>query len=103
MKPIVVMLVLLLLHPIASADGHLTDEQVRQILINESIRSFPGNCPCPYSLEIKKSCLGKKCKARPCGGKSAWSNTPIGYPGPICFRADVSDEMVQYFLQKMHR
>jgi len=100
MKRSLVMLSLLLYQATAFAGGFpLDDEQVRQLLINDSIRTFPGNCPCPYSLKQKKTCFGKRCKVRPCGGRSAWSMTPLGYPSPLCFRTDVSDEMIFQFRQ----
>jgi len=56
MKRSLVMLSLLLYQATAFAGGFpLDDEQVRQLLINDSIRTFPGNCPCPYSLKQKKN------------------------------------------------
>jgi len=98
----IIALGLLFYHPSGfSSPPVLSDEQVRHLLITESIATFPGACPCPYSIELKKSSsfCGKKCKTRPCGGKSAWSWTPPGFVGPLCYGTDVSDEMVQQFLR----
>lgn len=64
----------------------LTDDQIRQRLIQESINSYSGSCPCPYN--ITKS--GSRC-----GKRSAYSK-PGGYE-PLCFPSDVSDAMVERY------
>jgi len=90
MKASLIVFSLMLYHSLSfGSDHYLSDEQIRHLLVAESIRIFPGKCPCPYSLEKKKSCFGKKCKVRLCGRKSAWSRTPTGYLGPLCFSTDV--------------
>ena len=50
-------------------------------LINDSIKNYPGVCPCPYS--IMKN--GKKC-----GKKSAYSR-PGGYE-PLCYLSDINSD-----------
>ncbi|PTT51809.1 hypothetical protein [Aeromonas sp. HMWF015] len=61
----------------------LVDEQVKQQIIQESIDSYPGNCPCPYNLARNGS---------RCGKRSAWSRAG-GY-APICYKEEITDEMV---------
>jgi len=62
----------------------LTDSQVRQIMIKQSIASYPGNCPCPHNLASNGS---------QCGKRSAYSK-PGGYT-PLCSPSDISDEAVK--------
>lgn len=64
-------------------DAKLVDEQVKQQIIQESIDSYPGNCPCPYNLARNGS---------RCGKRSAWSRAG-GY-APICYKEEITDEMV---------
>ena len=61
----------------------LTDVQVKQAVIQESLASYPGNCPCPYNVDRR---------GHSCGRRSAYSR-PGGY-APICYARDVSPEMV---------
>lgn len=68
----------------------LTDEQIRQKLIQQSIATYPGNCPCPYNAARNGS---------RCGKRSAWSR-PGGY-APLCFSNDVTDKMVSDY-RKQH-
>jgi hypothetical protein len=67
----------------------LTDAQVRQQMIAESIAAYPGHCPCPYNLASNGS---------HCGKRSAWSK-PGGY-APLCYAQDISDEMVRAWRQQ---
>lgn len=60
-----------------------SDAQIRQRLIRESITSYPGSCPCPYSSDRA---------GRRCGGRSAY-NRRGGY-APLCFPRDVSQAQV---------
>lgn len=64
-------------------DARLVDEQVKQQIIQESIDSYPGNCPCPYNLARNGS---------RCGKRSAWSRAG-GY-APLCYKEEITDEMV---------
>lgn len=68
----------------ADSDKHLSDKQVKKIIIKESIASYPGNCPCPYSIARNGSS---------CGRRSAYSK-PGGY-SPICYESDVNQEMIK--------
>lgn len=64
----------------------LTDAQIRQRIISQSIANYPGSCACPYSLDRR---------GHRCGGRSAYSR-PGGY-SPLCYPADVSDEQVSEY------
>ncbi len=70
-------------------DARLVDEQVKQQIIQESIESYPGNCPCPYNLARNGS---------RCGKRSAWSRAG-GY-APICYKEEITDEMVSEWREK---
>lgn len=61
-----------------------TDAQIRQRLIRQSIASYPGSCPCPYSVDRA---------GRRCGGRSAYSR-PGGY-APLCYPSDVTAEDIR--------
>jgi hypothetical protein len=60
------------------AHAALSDAQIKQRIIQESIDSYPGNCPCPYNTDRA---------GRRCGARSAY-NRPGGY-APKCFASDV--------------
>jgi hypothetical protein len=63
-----------------------SDAQIRQILIDESIAAYSGNCPCPYSTMRN---------GRSCGRRSAYSRE--GGESPLCYAKDVTAEMVQAY------
>jgi hypothetical protein len=67
----------------------LTDEQIRTQIIALSLRSYRGNCPCPYNVDRA---------GRRCGARSAW-NRPGGYT-PVCFPTEISDEQVKEYREK---
>jgi hypothetical protein len=75
-----------LLWPLAASAKSMTDAQVREAMIQESISAYPGNCPCPYN----RASNGSRC-----GKRSAWSRAG-GY-APLCFPADISNEMVKQY------
>jgi hypothetical protein len=64
----------------------LTTAQMKQIIIEESIASYSGNCPCPYNSARNGS---------RCGKRSAY-NRRGGY-APLCYPEDVTDEMVKEY------
>lgn len=68
------------------AGGRGTDEEIKQRVTQESIASYPGNCPCPYSHAAN----GSKC-----GKRSAWSKAG-GY-SPICYPDEVTPQMVEAY------
>jgi len=72
-----------LLAPALSAHAE-SDAQIKRKIIEESLASYPGNCPCPYNTMRN---------GRSCGGHSAYSR-PGGY-APICYASDVTPEMIR--------
>ena len=64
----------------------LSDAKIKGILIEESIASYSGNCPCPYSVARNGS---------RCGRRSAHSRE--GGAAPLCYPSDVSAEMVREY------
>ena len=61
-------------------------EAIKQKIIQQSIDSYPGNCPCPYNTASNGS---------RCGKRSAY-NRAGGY-APLCYPEDVSDRMVREY------
>ena len=70
-----------------SAD--LTDSEIRQILIEGSINSYSGNCPCPYN----RASNGSRC-----GKRSAYSRP--GGAEPLCYESDVTDGMIEQYRKR---
>lgn len=83
-------LILFIAVPSFAGDKYLTDNQVRKQMIEESIASYSGNCPCPYNLARNGS---------RCGRRSAYSRRG-GY-SPLCYPSDISSAMVQDY-RKQH-
>ena len=73
----------------ANAQRYYSDEEVRRMIIDDSMRNFP-NCPCPYSYAWN----GKQC-----ANDSAYSK--LGRSGPLCYPADVSHQDVIYYRQRV--
>jgi hypothetical protein len=73
----------------APALAALSDAQIKQKIIQESIGGYPGNCPCPYNTDRA---------GRSCGRRSAY-NRPGGY-SPKCFASDVSAAEVAAFRRR---
>lgn len=63
-----------------------TDDEVKHLIIQKSIASYPGNCPRPYNLAAN----GSKC-----GKRSAWSRAG-GY-SPICYLEEVTPQMIEQY------
>jgi hypothetical protein len=68
------------------------DNEVYKLIINNSITSHAGPCPCPFSWDA----LGNIC-----GARSAYSIT--GGAEPICFPQDVSKERLEYIRRAMFK
>lgn len=66
-------------------------DEIRDILISESISVYSGNCPCPYN---------KASNGSQCGKRSAWSRAG-GY-SPLCYKSDVTDDMILEY-RKEHK
>jgi len=60
-----------------------TNAEIRQEIIKQSIASYKGSCPCPYSVDRA---------GRMCGRGSAYGKP--GGASPICFEKDVTPKMV---------
>ncbi|MGC0967735.1 hypothetical protein WKH73_12860 [Pantoea agglomerans] len=60
-----------------------SDDQIRQLIIEDSIASYPGVCACPFNAARNGSS---------CGRRSAWSKQG-GY-APVCYKKEVSKEIV---------
>ena len=67
----------------------LSDDQVRQRIIDDSVASYPGTCACPFNTARNGSS---------CGVRSAWSKAG-GY-SPICYKKEVTKEMVKAWRQE---
>lgn len=70
----------------AAALGPSRSEVVRR-LMDESIRRYSGNCPCPENRDRA---------GRRCGGRSAWSRA--GGARPLCYPSDVTAAMIDRYL-----
>ena len=68
--------------------SRLSDEQVKQQIIEESIASYPGVCACPFNSARNGSS---------CGKRSAWSKAG-GY-SPVCYTKEVTRDMVAQWRQ----
>lgn len=62
----------------------LSDTQVKEKVIEESVASYPGTCACPFNQARNGSS---------CGRRSAWSRQG-GY-SPICYKDEVTKEMIK--------
>jgi hypothetical protein len=69
---------------VTEARSSLSDTQIRQRIIAESIASYPGKCPCPYNRDRNGSS---------CGGRRAWSRA--GGASPICYPNEISKAQVE--------
>lgn len=67
--------------PSVYARSGLTDDQARDQMIQESIRGYRGNCPCPYNSASNGS---------RCGKRSAYSRA--GGAQLFCYREDISNQ-----------
>ena len=72
-----------------SAVAKLSDNEIKEKIIRESINSYPGSCPCPYNTDRA---------GRSCGARSAYSR-PGGY-SPKCYPRDVSPAEVRAYLSR---
>jgi hypothetical protein len=70
-------------------DAGKTDGEIKQTIIDESIASYRGNCPCPYNLDR----AGHRC-----GARSAYSRP--GGASPICYAKDVTQEMIDAYRRR---
>lgn len=71
---------------IAQAAPAISDNQIRDLIIQASLASYSGNCPCPDNRDRA---------GRRCGARSAYSRP--GGASPLCYRSDVSDAQVAQY------
>lgn len=67
----------------------LSTAEIKRTMIDQSIRSYSGNCPCPFN----RAKNGSKC-----GKRSAWSRP--GGASPICYESDISNQMLENFIRR---
>ncbi|MEG5828426.1 hypothetical protein [Enterobacter bugandensis] len=67
----------------------LSDSQVKNEIIAESIADYPGVCACPFNQARNGSS---------CGRRSAWSKAG-GY-SPICYQNEVTAEMIKEWRER---
>ena len=77
------------LAPASLAQDTLSDGQVRAKIIEASLSTYAGNCPCPHSINAA---------GRRCGDSSAWSKR--GGAAPLCYPDDVTDEQVRAWRER---
>jgi hypothetical protein len=87
---VTLILVLVLFAPAVAGGTPLTCDDIRRIMIDESLAAYPGDCPCPYS---------KTKKGRRCGKRSAWYRK--SGRAPLCYTTDITDEMVKEWREIM--
>lgn len=61
-------------------------EDIRRLIMERSIASYSGSCPCPYNYDRA---------GRQCGRRSAYSRP--GGASPICYPSDVTDADIEAF------
>ena len=69
---------------VAKAPTELTDDEVKQHIIDESLADYSGSCACPYNSARNGS---------RCGGRSAWSKP--GGASPVCYKNEVTAERIK--------
>ena len=93
MRRVLTALLILTATPVLALEP-MTDAQVREAVIKESIAAYLATghpCACPYNLARNGS---------QCGGRSAYSRP--GGATPLCYPKDVSDGMVSDW-RRSHR
>ncbi|MGP6486798.1 hypothetical protein [Duffyella gerundensis] len=74
--------------PALAKKNALSDDEVKQQIIDDSIADYPGTCACPFNSARNGSS---------CGRRSAWSKAG-GY-APICYKKEVTKQMVTEWRQ----
>src|SRR5687767_9061505 len=67
-----------------------TDAQIAEEIVKESIATYKGSCPCPYS---------KNRAGRTCGASSAYSKP--GGASPSCYAKDVTPKMIEEYRKRL--
>ena len=71
-------------------ETQVTDASIVNAIIQESIDSYSGNCPCPYNSARNGS---------RCGKRSAYSRE--GGEAPACYKEDVTKEMISDYRRRL--
>ncbi|MES2294311.1 MAG: hypothetical protein V4527_13495 [Pseudomonadota bacterium] len=71
---------------VPASQAAMSDADIRQGIIRESLAGYPGPCPCPYN---------RMRNGRSCGNVSAYVR-PGGY-SPICYDRDITADMIRQF------
>lgn len=82
MKNFLISLIVSNIFLVASESTH----EIKKKIIEKSISSYSGNCPCPYNIAKNGSS---------CGGRSAYSRT--GGKEVICYQSDITQEMIENY------
>jgi hypothetical protein len=91
--PVLAGLALFSLQACAQDGKHgLSDSQIRQRLVDKSIREYAGECPCPES----RTSSGKKC-----GKNSAYSRAGGSEGRPLCYPSNVSATAVRQYRNQL--
>ncbi|WP_419720697.1 hypothetical protein [Lelliottia amnigena] len=67
----------------------VSDSEIKDKVIAESIASYPGVCACPFNRARNGSA---------CGRRSAWSKAG-GY-APLCYKNEVTDDRVKQWREQ---
>lgn len=68
---------------------NISDQQIVQNIINESLANYSGRCPCPYNRASNGSSCGKRSAYSRAGGYS-----------PLCYDSDVTPAMISNYKHK---
>ena len=83
----------LLLAVPAQAQRFYSDEEIRRILVEDSVRTA-GECPCPYSYAWN---------GRQCGEKSQYNEASSRPDRPYCYPQDVPHYMIREYRERYLR
>jgi len=73
----------------AIADDKISDDEIKTVLIQQSVQAYGGECPCPYS---------KSPKGGQCGLNSAYSK--IDRFATLCYPSNVTQKMIKEYRDK---
>jgi hypothetical protein len=77
----------------APALAQRDDEEIRRILIQDSLARFSGYCPCPYSYD----------RGQQCADKSAYSRRTAYPPDLYCYPNDIHWRDVEEYRRRVGR
>ena len=84
-------LAVLLGTPLHANAQAVSDEKVKELIIQQSIASYSGRCPCPYNIMSN---------GRRCGDRSAYSRP--GGKSPICYERDIPKSVVERYRRRFN-